>query len=236
MAKEGKKRKRTADNPLTGLQGWQKVEVGDELLIGSEEGGFLELEEFKPTPAIIGLPQPAEQELKGTIQKEPEEEPVSLSKKPKKKKAAPKDGKTEAARGTEDVQPSTGTPGTSAGGEPVSDIAALKAQLAKLQAENAALKEGNAPGRAPDPNSARSAKLAAKRAKAKEIRRVKKEAAKARKLRAAARSADDGAALPHSSCSACAKPMKCTTRKENGEYMPSDEAAPGFLLGWWQDC
>ncbi|BDA45127.1 DEAD-box ATP-dependent RNA helicase 13 [Coccomyxa sp. Obi] len=189
MAKEGKKRKRTADNPLAGMQGWQKVEVGDELLIGSEEGGFLELEEFKPTPgAIMGLPQPTEQQLTDTEKKQ-----ASLDKKPKKKKKlAPKEVDTKAARGTEDMQLSTGSAGASAGGEPVSDdVAALKAQLAKLQAENAALKEGNAPGKAPDPNSARSAKLAAKRAKAKEIRQVKKEAAKARKLRAAARSADD---------------------------------------------
>ena len=196
MAKEGKKRKRPAHTPLKGLQGWHKVEVGDELLIGSEEGGFLELEEFKPAPgAIQGLPEPAEQELNGASQKKPEKEQASLDKKPKKKKKlAPKDVDSQAARGTGDMHLSAGTPGASRGGEPVSDVAALKAELAKLQAENAALKEGKTPGKAPDPNSARSAKLAAKRSKAKEIRRVKKEATKARKLRAATQSADDGTA------------------------------------------
>lgn len=204
------------DNPLTGLQGWQKVQVGDELLIGSEEGGFLELEEFKPSPgAIMGLPEPVEQELNGTSQKGLEEEKASPAKKPKKnKKLASKSVNSQAARGTEDLQQSTGTPGSNAGGGPVSDIAALKAELAKLQAENAALKEGKAPGKAPDPNSARSAKLAAKRAKAKEIRRVKKEAAKARKLRAAARPADDGVTLPQLSCNAYAE--FCKTLKLDG--------------------
>ncbi|CAL8469133.1 g8674 [Coccomyxa elongata] len=233
MAKQGKKRKRTADNPLTGLQGWQKVEVGDELLIGSEEGGFLELEEFKPTPgALVGLPEPAKQELNGTSQNRPEDVEASPDKKSKKKKKLTlKTVDTLAARGTEDLQQSTCTPGSSAGGGPVSDVAALKIELAKLQAENAALKEGKAPGKAPDPNSARSAKLAAKRAKAKEIRRVKKEAAKARKLRAAARPADDekpaGLKKEKAKGEAVAVPAK-------HESMPGTSESPAVDMAAWQ--
>lgn len=41
------------------VQGWQKVQVGDELLVGAEEYGFMELEEIDPRQlngAILRIP------------------------------------------------------------------------------------------------------------------------------------------------------------------------------------
>ncbi len=200
MSKEGKKRKRTAGGPLTGSQGWKTVDVGDELLIGSEEGGFMELEEFTPAPGVIvGALEPTEVEQDVMTQKKAKKVGDKHDQPKKKKKSGLKEGASEAAlrKTSNAAEPKQkGSAAVEASpAEGSNDVAALMAQLAKLQAENAALKKGDAPGKAADPNSARSAKLAAKRAKAKEIRRVKKEAAKARKLRAASRSADEGAAL-----------------------------------------
>lgn len=203
MSMDGKKRKRAAVGPITGSHGWQRVDVGDELLIGAEEGGFMELEEFTPAPgSILGASDVPDHDLSVAKETKANVDGPKPDKKSKKKKPGLKEASSEVAAraksraAAEPKQQRSTAPKASAAEGPVSDdVAALKVQLAKLQAENAALKGGNAPGKAADPNSARSAKLAAKRTKAKEIRRIKKEAAKARKLRAAARPADEGAAV-----------------------------------------
>ena len=43
---KGRKRKKPDKGMTLPSAGWKKVDVGDELLLGSEEGGFLELEEL----------------------------------------------------------------------------------------------------------------------------------------------------------------------------------------------
>lgn len=195
MVKEGGKRKRTAESPFDRLQGWQKVEIGDELLIGSEESGFLELEEFTPASGSNVVSSAAAEEPASPMKEKSKKELGSSDNKAKKKKALRKVAGSEAPV---PQNPSAREPVGSeqqTAGRPVSDdVAQLKAQLARLQAENQRLKEGKAPGKAPDPNSARTAKIAAKRAKAKEVRQAKKEAAKARKLRVAARVMEGGVA------------------------------------------
>ena len=210
MSKDGEKRKRATGGPITGSHGWQRVDVGDELLIGAEEGGFMELEEFTPAPgSILGASDVPKHDVSVAEETKARLDGPKPDKKSQKKKPGLKEASSEVAAramsraAAEPKQQGSTAPEASAAEGPVSaaegpvsdDVAALKVQLAKLQAENAALKGGNAPGKAADPNSARSAKLAAKRTKAKEIRRVKKKAAKARKLRAAARPTDQGAAL-----------------------------------------
>jgi len=43
------KKKVTEDGGWETVQGWRKVQVGDELLVGAEEYGFMELEEIDPS-------------------------------------------------------------------------------------------------------------------------------------------------------------------------------------------
>jgi hypothetical protein len=43
-----KKKSSTKNGGWESVQGWQKVQVGDELLVGAEEYGFMELEEIDP--------------------------------------------------------------------------------------------------------------------------------------------------------------------------------------------
>jgi hypothetical protein len=198
MVKEVKKRKRSMMSAWKDCQGWQKVDVGDELLLGSEEGGFLELEEYKPSPGSVmfnqltvpesqvepGKPKKAkkaEKSRQGADEKDHQKK--SKAQVPSSDKAAA--AKPEPSRSKKKAKPAhqRQEAGTSQAADTGSDdVAALKAQLASLHEENRRLKQERPGRQAPDPNSSRSAN----RAKAKEIRKAKKAKARARRLRSAA--------------------------------------------------
>lgn len=211
----GTKRKRSDAQSWEASHGWQRVDVGDELLMGSDEGGFLELEEFKPPAGTIisgealgaeEAPTKAQEPSKRTSKGKGEtaaaaqtalsgaSEGDNAVKAAAKGRGRVKKGKVEdAIDGAMQLEPgqSLDKPFKNAAAGKDSDVAALKAQLAALKEENERLKQGTKQ-KAPNPNSARSAKLAAKRGKAKEVREAKKAAAKARKLRAAAAAPTSG--------------------------------------------
>ena len=150
----GTKRKRPARSPWDAAQGWKRVDIGDELLIGSEEGGFLELEELRPTPGLLSgahatAPPPAEPADGEAL--EPTRKVATGSKKAKAggKGAAPEPHATPSTSGRHGLQPrSAQAPaGANAAGEGgvtaqhgSDDVAALRAQLARLGAENKRLK------------------------------------------------------------------------------------------------
>ena len=102
----GKKRKLSAEAP-----GWQAVTVGDELLVGATEGGFMALEELQLPPGMV-LDDAV---LGPNLANEPAKAPPALKGKKGKRQRT-----TEA-----EVE----------GGE-----AALKAELARLRAENKRLR------------------------------------------------------------------------------------------------
>lgn len=130
---KGRKRKKPDKGMTIPSAGWKKVDIGDELLLGSEEGGFLELEEFSPAaiPALSAAvegkdsheagasPSAGKSKMQKTKTKDsPQSEQALKAVKPKK-------------RAKKDVQ------GTEEGRD---DVRELKAKLAALQQENAALK------------------------------------------------------------------------------------------------
>ncbi len=130
---KGVKRQKAEKGMTMPSAGWEKVDVGDELLLGSEEGGFLELEELCPSaiPTLSGAvdgrnshetgasPSAVKSKMQRTKNTDhPESEQAPQAVKPKKK-------------------PQKGVQGIEDSGD---DVGKLKAKLAALQQENAALK------------------------------------------------------------------------------------------------
>ncbi len=130
---KGKKRKKP-EKPHR--NGWKKVDIGDELLLGSEEGGFLELEELSPD-AIFSPDTAADDTAEQTAKPAP-----STAKPKKQKKGITKDasrqGVNESTEGVK-VDKKRKKDGAKIG-EAESDVDGLKAKIAALQQENAALK------------------------------------------------------------------------------------------------
>jgi len=133
---KGKKRKKPEKPQAHQSNGWKKVDIGDELLLGSEEGGFLELEELSPD-AIFSPDTAADDLAEQTAKAAP-----STAKPKKQKKGSTKDGtKHRVNESTEGVKVDKNRKKSAAEiGEAESDVDGLKAKIAALQQENAALK------------------------------------------------------------------------------------------------
>lgn len=137
---KSRKRKKANVPPALASEGWKKVDVGDELLLGSEEGGFLELEEF--APAVIAS-QSAAAGIADEASKQTATGAASAAKPKSKKRRSKTDdpsehGAKEASilgkadkKGKKDAAQHAGAP---------ADVEGLKAKIAALQQENAALK------------------------------------------------------------------------------------------------
>ncbi|PSC76969.1 DEAD-box ATP-dependent RNA helicase 13 [Micractinium conductrix] len=163
----GKKGKGSGAEFWDGLQGWRAVDVGDALLLGSEEYGFCGLEEISASavgdlmiPAggpVAAAEEPAgeaqqQQEGKGTQKGQKRKQPGAASgsaepavaeqaagegKKGKNKKQ-PKQAAQQGEAGGGAEQPAAAADGEQLAA--AEDVAALKKQLAVLSAENRALK------------------------------------------------------------------------------------------------
>jgi len=133
---KGKKRKKPEQPQAHQSNGWKKVDIGDELLLGSEEGGFLELEELSPD-AIFSPDTTADDTAEQTTKAAP-----STAKPKKQKKGSTKDGTKQGVNeSTEGVKVEKKRKKSAAGiGEAEFDVDGLKAKIAALQQENAALK------------------------------------------------------------------------------------------------
>ncbi len=136
---EKTRKRKKADVPLASAsKGWKKIEVGDELLLGSDEGGFMELEEFTPAAPTS---QPA---AAGDVSQHTAAETASAAKAKKQKKGSTIDGVKQTAKeaakadkkGKKNVVKDAGAP---------ADVEDLKAKIAALQQENAALKYALSP-------------------------------------------------------------------------------------------
>ena len=130
---KSRKRKKPDKEMKIPSAGWKKVDVGDELLLGSEEGGFLELEELSPAaiPALSAA-------VDGKNSHEAGASPSAVKSKMQKTKTKDSPQTEQAPKA---VKPKNhakkGVQGIEEGGD---DVGELKAKLATLQQENAALK------------------------------------------------------------------------------------------------
>ena len=118
--------------------GWKRVDVGDELLVGSEEGGFMELEELVPptnSSSEVAASRSTKQEEDGTVAT-----PIKTSK--QKKQKADRKTRLESKRvmKTADVQPTAHVSMAPRAEQSAEDVEGLRAKLAALQQENKALK------------------------------------------------------------------------------------------------
>lgn len=141
MAGMEKTRKRKkADVPLAlASKGWKKIDVGDELLLGSEEGGFLELEELSPAATNS---QPAAAAAADVVSEHTATGTASAVKSTKQKKGRKDDGSRQTAmEGAKAVKAEKkGKRHASKDEGAAADVEDLKAKIAALQQENAALK------------------------------------------------------------------------------------------------
>lgn len=132
-----KVKKRKKPEKLSGFiaAGWRKVDVGDQLLLGSEEGGFMELEEMAP---------PAKPDAKAAVVDTVEDaaKAAPSAAKSKKQKEKIKEGGSEPR--TEQVPRASLKPAKAKKSQEVeelpADVEGLKAKIAALQQENEALK------------------------------------------------------------------------------------------------
>ncbi|KAL4431591.1 hypothetical protein ABPG77_001433 [Micractinium sp. CCAP 211/92] len=180
-----------------GLSGWKAVDVGDALLLGSEEYGFCGLEELDgsalgdlviPSQGAAAQPdaeeqqQPQQKQQKGKKRKELEagspaaadgEQPEAAASKNKSKKQKGKVAKS-GTEGGEAGDAGAGDGGAAgseaAAADDAASVAALKAQLAALAAENKLLKRQQK-------KEARQEKRAAAATKRKEERAARRAAA-----------------------------------------------------------
>ena len=118
--------------------GWKRVDVGDELLLGSEEGGFMELEELIP-------PIHPSSEVHASRTVKPGDSTVAPSTKASKQKKQKADRRTrlksKPVMKTADVPHAAHVSVAPEAAEQSSeDVEGLKAKLAVLQRENEALK------------------------------------------------------------------------------------------------
>ena len=132
----GRKRKAA---PWDKSKGWKSVKIGDDLMLGSTESGFMGLEVLEPAETLLfgnhkrqaePSSEPGDEEgaeLEAIL--EANEEPAAASV-PKKKKAKPSSAKAQ------DHTPARSTALAPSGNK----LAVLTAKIAALEAENSALK------------------------------------------------------------------------------------------------
>ncbi|PRW59446.1 DEAD-box ATP-dependent RNA helicase 13 isoform A [Chlorella sorokiniana] len=198
----GKKRGGGGREFWDGLSGWKSVQVGDDLLLGSDEYGFCGLEELDASAlgALIvsgGGEQPAADEAqagdgggagaaekqKGKKRKAADAAAAAAAAGPAAKSAAGKAIK-QGKKGQQDVAAEEEGAAAEEGGEAAAagdeqSVAALKQQLAALQAENKQLKKQKK-------KEEKVAKRAAAAAQKKEERQARRAAAAAAAAEAAA--------------------------------------------------
>ena len=138
---EKNRKKKKADlPPAFASKGWKRVDVGDELLLGSEEGGFLELEELTPNVAAL----PASAAAAGALEVSEHAAAMAASAvKPKKQKkestgCCSKQGVMEPSEAVKADKNKKQNAAEADGA--AADLEGLKAKVAALQQENAALK------------------------------------------------------------------------------------------------
>ena len=133
----GRKRKKPEAPSKFVHAGWKRVDVGDDLLLGSEEGGFMELEELLP-------PTKSSPEVAASKSSEPGDGTVASPTKTSKQKKQTADRKTRSeskqVMKTADAQQTAHASIAPEAEQPAEDVKGLKAKLAALQQENKALK------------------------------------------------------------------------------------------------
>lgn len=132
----GRKRKAA---PWDKANGWKQVKVGDDLMLGSTEGGFMGLEVLEPEETLLfghhkrqaqQAPDAEDEEMLAEVDE------VASSKKSKKSAERPQSKKAKLS------EPGTTPP--EAKGAASSSLELLNAKIAALEAENSALKAKNA--------------------------------------------------------------------------------------------
>ena len=133
----GRKRKNPEARSGFVNAGWKRVDVGDDLLLGSEEGGFMELEELLP-------PTKSAPEVAASRSSEPGDGKVASPTKTSKQKKQKADRKTrlesKQVMKAADAQGMAHVSIAAEAEQPAEDVEGLRAKLAALQQENEALK------------------------------------------------------------------------------------------------
>ncbi len=160
----GRKRKAA---PWDKAKGWKQVQVGDDLMLGSTESGFMGLEVLEPEETLLfgnykrqadpttedGDDESVRANLDAIMQVNEQSEGPSVHKKKKAKVA------DSVVAKTADQEPTKAK--TAASGN--DKLALLTAKIAALEAENLALKKSSTPDAAAKPAKKQKAAKAAKR-------------------------------------------------------------------------
>ena len=133
----GRKRKKPEAPSGFVNAGWKRVDVGDDLLLGSEEGGFMELEELLPPTkpsSEVAASRPTKQG-DGTSAS-----PTKASEQKKQKADRKSRLVSKQIMKTADAQQTAHVSIASEAEQSAEDVEGLRAKLAALQQENEALK------------------------------------------------------------------------------------------------
>ena len=182
----GAGRKRKA-GPLDKANGWKQFKVGDDLMLGSTEGGFMGLEVLEPDETLLfghhkrqaqQAPDAEDEDMLAEVDE------VPSNKKSKKSADKPQSKKAKLSEPSSTQPAAKGTAGSS--------LDLLNAKIAALEAENSALKAKNASK--PDKPAGKDKDKGAKKAKKdKAVRKDKQKVAKkAEKSKAATTDAAPG--------------------------------------------
>ena len=133
----GRKRKKPEDPSGFVNAGWKRVDVGDDLLLGSAEGGFMELEELLPPskPSSEVAASRSAKQGDGTSAS-----PTKASKQKKQKADRKTRLESKQVMKTADAQQTAHASIAPEPEQPADDVEGLRAKLASLQQENEALK------------------------------------------------------------------------------------------------
>lgn len=184
----GRKRKAA---PWDKANGWKQVKVGDDLMLGSTESGFMGLEVLEPDETLLfghhkrqvqQAPDAEDEDMLAEVDE------VASNKKSKKSAEQPQSKRAKLS------EPGASPP--AAKGSSSVSLEILTAKIASLEAENSALKAKNAskpdkPGRAGKDVPAKKAK--ADKAAKKEVAKVAKKAKKGKVVTTATVSPTEGA-------------------------------------------
>ena len=150
----GRKRKAA---PWDKANGWKQVKVGDDLMLGSTEGGFMGLEVLEPEETLLfghhkrqaqQAPDAEDEEMLAEV------EEVASNKTSKKSAERPQSKKAKLSEPTTTPPAATGTASSS--------LELLNAKIAALEAENSVLKAKNAK---PDKPAGKDEEKVSKKAK-----------------------------------------------------------------------
>lgn len=165
----GRKRKAA---PWDKASGWKQVKVGDDLMLGSTEGGFMGLEVLEPDETLLfghhkrqaqQAPDAEDEEMLAEVDE------VASDKKPKKPKKSAEMPQSKKAKLSEP----DATPPAVTGSAKTSLEQQLNAKIAALEAENSALKAKNASK--PDKHAGKDKEKASSKAKQDKTARKDKE-------------------------------------------------------------